>query len=141
MNSAIIVAAGSGTRFGAEKPKQFLDIAGKPLIFHTLERFENCSDIDEIILVLSKSEIENFQTLAENQNLKKLKKIIAGGKTRAESVFNGLKSVDKNCKIVAVHDGARPLVSREEISATSRKSRANRRGVFDCKSYRHDQEN
>ena len=91
MNSAIIVAAGSGTRFGSEKPKQFLEIAGKPLIFHTLERFENCPAIDEIILVLPKGEIENFQTLAENQNLKKLKKIIAGGQTRAESVFNGLQ--------------------------------------------------
>ena len=123
MNSAIIVAAGSGKRFGSEKPKQFLDIAGKPLIFHTLEQFENCSDIDEIILVLSKDEIENFETLAENQNLKKLKKIIAGGKTRAESVFNGLKAVDKNCEIIAVHDGARPLVSREEISDTIEKAK------------------
>ena len=93
------------------------------MIFHTLGRFENCSDIDEIILVLSANEIENFQTLAENRNLKKLKKIIAGGKTRAESVFNGLKAVDKNCEIVAVHDGARPLVSHEEISATIEKAK------------------
>lgn len=123
MNSAIIVAAGSGKRFGSEKPKQFLDIAGKPLIFHTLEQFENCSDIDEIVLVLSENEIENFQHLAENRNLKKLKKIVAGGKTRAESVFNGLQSVDKNCQVVAVHDGARPLVSSEEISATIEKAK------------------
>lgn len=122
MNSAIIAAAGSGKRFGSEKPKQFLDIAGKPLIFHTLERFETSAAIDEIILVLSKGEIENFQSLTGNQNFKKLKKIITGGKTRAESVFNGLKAVDKNCKIIAVHDGARPLVSREEISATIEKA-------------------
>lgn len=123
MNSAIIVAAGSGTRFGAERPKQFLEIAGKPLIFHTLLRFENCAAIDEIILVLPENEIENFRAISENQNLKKLKKIIAGGKTRAESVFNGLKSVNENCEIVAVHDGARPLVSSVEISATIEKAK------------------
>ena len=122
MNSAIIVAAGSGTRFGSEIPKQFLEIAGKPLIFHTLERFENCAAIDEIILVLAENEIENFRELSQNYNLKKLNKIIAGGKTRAESVSNGLNAVDENCEIVAVHDGARPLVSSEEISATIEKA-------------------
>ncbi len=122
MNSAIIVAAGSGTRFGSEIPKQFLEIAGKSLLFHTLERFENCAAIDEIILVLAESEIENFRALSRNQNLEKLKKIISGGKTRAESVANGLSAVDGKCEIVAVHDGARPLVSVEEISATIEKA-------------------
>lgn len=123
MNSAIIVAAGSGKRFGADRPKQFLEIAGKPLIFHTLFRFENCDSIDEIILVLSADEIENFQKLAENYSLKKLNKIVAGGETRAESVFNGLKAIDETSEIVAVHDGARPLVSSKEISATIEKAR------------------
>ncbi len=123
MNSAIIVAAGSGKRFGADRPKQFLEIAGKPLIFHTLLRFDGCDSIGEIVLVLSADWIENFKTLAENQNFKKLNKIVAGGKTRAESVFNGLKAVDEKCEIVAVHDGARPLVSSEEIFATIKKAR------------------
>ena len=118
MNSAIIVAAGSGSRFQAEKPKQFLEIAGKPLIFHTLDRFEKCPSIDEIVLVLPSNEIENFKKLAAGFNLTKLKKIIPGGKTRAESVFSGLQAVDEKCEIVAVHDGARPLVSCEEISRT-----------------------
>lgn len=123
MNSAVIAAAGSGTRFGGGKPKQFLEIAGKPLIIHTLLRFENCPAIDEIVLVLPAGEIENFQKLSEKYNLKKLKKSIAGGKTRAESVFNGLRSVNKNSETVAVHDGARPLVSSEEISETIEKAR------------------
>ena len=123
MNSAIIAAAGSGTRLQAEKPKQFLEIAGKPLIFHTLDRFENCPSIDEIILVLSSNEIENFKKLAERFNLKKLEKIVAGGKTRAESVFKGLRAVDEKCQTVAVHDGARPLVSIEEISCTIEKAK------------------
>ncbi len=123
MNSAIIVAAGSGKRFGSAQPKQFLHIAGKPLIFHTLLQFENCDSIDEIILVLSENEIENFQKLAERENLKKLNKIIAGGTTRAESVFNGLQAVDKSCEIIAVHDGARPFVSTEEIATTVEKAK------------------
>lgn len=123
MNSAIIAAAGSGTRFQSEKPKQFLEIAGKPLIFHTLDRFEKCPSIDEIVLVLSSNEIENFKKLAESYNLKKLKRMVAGGKSRAESVYNGLQSVDENCETVAVHDGARLLVSSEEISRTIEKAK------------------
>ncbi len=122
MNCAIIVAAGSGTRFGSERPKQFLQIAGKPLIFHTLERFEDCEVIDEIILVLPENEIENFRKFSETQNFNKLKKTISGGKTRAESVCNGLKAINEKCEIVAVHDGARPLVSPEEISAVIQKA-------------------
>lgn len=119
MNSAIIVAAGSGTRFGSKTPKQFLEVLGKPLIIHTLERFEFCSAIDEIILVLRAEEIANFRQTAEKYNLKKLAKIVSGGETRAESVFGGLDAIDsQKCEIVAVHDGARPLVSVEEITQT-----------------------
>ena len=124
MNSAIIVAAGTGTRLGAEKPKQFLEIHGKPIIIHTLERFENCPAVDEIILVLANDEIESFQTDVKKYNLKKLSKIVAGGKSRAESVFNGLNAIDaEQTEIVAVHDGARPLVSSAEITATIEKAR------------------
>jgi len=124
MNTAIIVAAGSGTRFGAEKPKQFLEIHGKPIIIHTLERFENCAAIDEIILVLPIDEIENFQINIEKYNLKKLAKIVAGGETRAESVLNGLNAIDAGLtEIVAVHDGARPLVTAREIAQTIEKAR------------------
>ena len=122
MNSAIIVAAGSGTRFGGAKPKQFIKIAGKPLIFHTLEKFESCASINEIVLVLPEPEIGNFRKLISVRSLSKLKTIVAGGKTRAESVFNGLKAVDEKCEIVAVHDGARPLVAGEEIRATIEKA-------------------
>jgi 2-C-methyl-D-erythritol 4-phosphate cytidylyltransferase len=123
MNSAIIVAAGSGTRFGTKTPKQFLEILGKPLLIYTLELFESCSVIDEIILVLSTKEIINFRQTVKKYNLKKLAKIIPGGQTRAASVLNGLNEIDsQRCEIVAVHDGARPLVSVEEISATVEKA-------------------
>lgn len=124
MNAAIIVAAGSGKRFGADVPKQFLEILGKPLIVHTLEKFESCLLVDEIILVLPFEEIKNFQTAVEKYNLRKLVKIIAGGATRAESVLNGMNSIDEDkTEIIAVHDGARPLVSTEEISRTIKRAR------------------
>jgi 2-C-methyl-D-erythritol 4-phosphate cytidylyltransferase len=123
MNVAIIVAAGSGTRFGTKTPKQFLEIGGKPLLIHTLERFEFCSAVDEIVLVLSAGEIKNFRIAAEKFNLKKLSKIISGGETRAASVLNGFNIIESSAKIIAVHDGARPLVTAEEITKTVEKAR------------------
>jgi 2-C-methyl-D-erythritol 4-phosphate cytidylyltransferase len=123
-NTAIIVAAGEGKRFGGIVPKQFLEIAGKPLIFHTLERFEDCPEVDEIILVLSQSQADNFRRETAKYNLKKLSKIVVGGKTRAESVWNGLNYINPEMAgIIAVHDGARPLVSIEEISSTIKKAK------------------
>lgn len=122
MNSAIVVAAGEGKRFGAETPKQFVEIHGKPQIVHTLTCFENCPAIDEIVLVLAATRIEDFQKTAAKFNLTKLKKIVPGGATRAESVFSGLQAVSEKTEIIAVHDGARPLVSSEEIIATIEKA-------------------
>lgn len=124
MNSAIIVAAGSGTRFGSKIPKQFLEICGKPIIIHTLERFEKCPQIGEIVLVLSSTETQNFLKIAKKYKLQKLSKIVAGGVTRAESVLNGLKTIRAaSAEIIAVHDGARPLVVIEEITKTVEKAR------------------
>lgn len=123
MNSAIIVAAGSGKRFGGDTPKQFLEILGKPVIIYALEQFESCPQIDEIVLVLPAAEIAGFSDIAGKYNLKKLVKIVAGGKTRAESVWSGLSAIDsKTAGIVAVHDGARPLVAVEEITRTIEKA-------------------
>ncbi len=124
MNTAIIVAAGSGTRFGSVVPKQFLEILGKPLLIHTLERFEECAAVDEIILVLSAPEIESFTPTVKKYHLKKISKIVAGGNTRAESVYNGLKLIAaESAEIIAVHDGARPLVASAEIVKTIEKAR------------------
>lgn len=124
MNIAVIVAAGSGKRFGGKTPKQFLEILGKPLIIHTIQRFESCPEIDEIILVLPSTENAKFLQIAGKYNLKKLSKIIAGGNTRAESVRKGLSAIRAaTAEIVAVHDGARPLVSIEEISETVKRAK------------------
>ncbi len=123
MNTAIIVAAGSGQRFAASKPKQFVLLLGKPLIIHTLERFESCPAIDKIVLVLSVEGKKEFDAVCSGFKFSKLKRVVIGGETRAESVRNGLAAIDSTTSnIVAVHDGARPLVSVDEIELTIKKA-------------------
>ena len=123
MNTAIIVAAGSGLRFAFDTQKQFVPILGKPLIIHTLERFEACAVIDQILLVLSETGRSEFERFYLKYQISKLKSIVIGGPTRAESVKNGLDAVDAaTANIIAIHDGARPLVSVNEITRTVQKA-------------------
>lgn len=122
MNTAIIVAAGSGRRFGSETPKQFAALCGKPVLIHTLERFEACYAIDEIVLVLSEPGNKQFQNSNFGFEVTKLRTVVIGGATRTESVRNGLDAVDPGSEIVAVHDGARPMVTPDEISMTIEKA-------------------
>jgi 2-C-methyl-D-erythritol 4-phosphate cytidylyltransferase len=121
MNVAIIAAAGQGTRVGGKRPKQFLELAGVPIIIHTLERFEQCEAIQEVIVVLPAQDAATFLTLAGKYALRKLVRVVPGGATRAESVWRGLQSVRAaTVEIVAVHDGVRPFVTVEEIEQTVR---------------------
>lgn len=122
MNTAIIVAAGSGNRFNSKTPKQFAEILGKPVIIHTLEQFEACEAVSQVVLVLPASEIADFESLIDKFGLKKIKNVVAGGLSRAESVLNGLNAADPTTDIVSVHDGVRPLVSIDEITATIEKA-------------------
>jgi 2-C-methyl-D-erythritol 4-phosphate cytidylyltransferase len=119
MNVAIIAAAGQGTRMAGTRPKQFLELAGTPIIFHTLDRFEQCEAIQEIIVVLPAHESAAFVSMAHKRELRKLTKVVPGGKTRAESVLKGLQAVrEATAGIVAVHDGVRPFVTSDEITRT-----------------------
>ena len=119
MNVAIIVAAGQGSRMGGECPKQFRELAGIPIIIHTLRAFEQCEVIQEIIVVLPASESANFLSLAGKYDLRKLSKVVPGGITRSESVFHGLQAVRATtAEVVAIHDGVRPFVSPDEITRT-----------------------
>ncbi len=123
MNIAIIVAAGTGSRFSSDQPKQFTHILGKPLLIHTLERFEVCPAVDAIVLVLSETGREQFQISNFGSEISKIRSIVIGGATRAESVKNGLVAIDvATANVVAVHDGARPLVTVDEITRTIEKA-------------------
>lgn len=120
MNIAVIFAGGTGQRMNTKtKPKQFLELHGKPIIMYTLEQFQNHKKIDAIILVSLPTWIEYCEKIAERFQITKLKAVISGGSTGQESIFNGLCKAselfgDEN--IVLIHDGVRPLIDEETIT-------------------------
>lgn len=119
MNVAIIAAAGTGSRMASDLPKQFLELAGTPIIFHTLKPFELCDSIQEVIVVLPPEASAAFLAQAGKHGLRKLTRVLPGGVTRADSVKRGLMSIrSATAEIVAVHDGVRPFVTVEEIEET-----------------------
>jgi 2-C-methyl-D-erythritol 4-phosphate cytidylyltransferase len=126
---AIIVAGGVGKRIvgdpatggGRDLPKQFLILGDKPILAHTIARFERCELIDEIILVVPEDYLGYCsQTIVDKYSFKKIKRIVCGGKKRQDSVYLGLKACPKSTSIVVIHDGVRPLISPEKISESIR---------------------
>jgi 2-C-methyl-D-erythritol 4-phosphate cytidylyltransferase len=111
--TAIIVAGGYGSRMGADTPKQFLLLAGKPILMHTLQRFHDADPSMKIILVLPENEIIRWKTLIDDHNFQIHHAIVYGGNTRFESVRNGMQEVHTGT--VGIHDGVRPLVSPQLI--------------------------
>jgi 2-C-methyl-D-erythritol 4-phosphate cytidylyltransferase len=107
---ALIVAGGSGSRMGTEVPKQFLELAGKPVLMHTIGRFRAFDESLEIITVLPESQLEYWDLLRKKHAFHIRHTVVAGGSSRFVSVKNGLKLVGET-GLVAIHDGVRPLVS------------------------------
>ncbi len=115
-NSAIIVAAGSGKRFGGEVPKQFKTVCGRPLLSWAIERFEKASQINNIVLVVAEDYLlYTSEHVVDPYGFSKVSKIIKGGETRQESVLNGLKAIPTSTSVVAIHDGARVLIQPNDI--------------------------
>jgi 2-C-methyl-D-erythritol 4-phosphate cytidylyltransferase len=111
--SAIIVAAGDSRRMGFDK--LFAAIAGKPVIAHTIRAFERASSVDGIIVVAREDRHDEIKTIVRDENFKKVKSIIPGGKRRQDSVRAGLDHLESVMRYVAVHDAARPLVTPQQI--------------------------
>lgn len=111
---ALIVAGGSGKRMGAEIPKQFLELGGRPLLMHTIERFKQFDENIEIITVLPEDEIRHWMKLQKEKSFCVLQTMVKGGSTRFHSVKNGLEFIETP-GLVAIHDGVRPFVSIETI--------------------------
>ena len=119
MSVAIIVAAGSGTRVGGKTPKQFIVLAGDPLLVHTIKKFERSQTISRMVVLVPTGEESRFLAIASRYNLKKIERVLTGGPTRAETVWSGLQAVESGpAEIVAIHDGARPLVEPDDIDRT-----------------------
>lgn len=114
--AAVILAAGKGTRMGNQVHKQYLELSGKPLLYYSIHAFEN-SQVDEIILVTGSEEIKYCQKeIVDKYGFSKVTAVRAGGRERYHSVYEGLKAV-KDCDYVLIHDGARPCLTGDIISA------------------------
>jgi len=113
---AVIVAAGASSRFGSDK--LFAPLSGIPVLAYSLSSFEACKFVSEIIVVTETEKITEIAELCEKFNISKTTKIVCGGATRLESALSGVSETDKRCNLIAVHDGARPLVTMRIIEDT-----------------------
>ncbi len=115
-NWALIVAAGKSERFGDPLPKQFHEIAGRPLLSWTIEKFERASSIDKIAVVVATDyQLKTRQKIVDPYGFQKTVKVVSGGQRRQESVLKGLEVLPESTKVVAIHDGVRALVSPDDI--------------------------
>ena len=113
--SAIIVAAGGSVRMGIADSKQFIPLLSRPAIEYTLKAFQNCYLVKEIIVVCREQDKQRIQSIVNENGFSKVSNLVLGGASRAESVRNGVEAANKNAKYYAIHDGARPLITVEEI--------------------------
>lgn len=115
--SVVIVAAGSGTRMGTAESKQFLPLRGKPVLVHTLQVFQAVDEVDEIVLVVGAADIDRCERYRDEYGFDKIRRIVAGGAERQESVYKGILSLPPETEWVLVHDGVRPFVTERHIMA------------------------
>ena len=117
--AAIIAAAGLGTRMQQDTPKTYLQLAGKPILIHTLEVFEKVPDVNEVLVVVHPEDLEFCQEeVIDAYPLKKVLRLVPGGKERQDSVYNALKVLkkeDAELDVILVHDGVRPLVDPAQV--------------------------
>ena len=113
--TAIIVAGGTGERMKSDVPKQFLELGDKPVIIHTIEKFEKSPLVSDIVIVCHESYIGEINTLLAEYKMSKVDKIVPGGETRQESSFIGIKNCPRGTEYVLIHDAVRPFVDERLI--------------------------
>ncbi len=130
-SAAVIVSAGKGLRLAGERKKQFLCLSGKPILCHTLDPFEACSCIDGIYLVVGPEDIDyTLKEIVEPFGYRKISQIIPGGTVRQESVRKGLGVLSRDVEIVVIHDGVRPFVTPEMITASVEAAKQFKAAIF-----------
>ncbi len=115
--AAILLAGGSGTRMGGGTTKQMLELCGKPIVIHSLQALDACEYIDEIIIVAKADEISLYPAMLKQYGIQKVTHVVEGGETRQDSVLRGFEMVPDQADHVAIHDGARPLVTPSQIKS------------------------
>jgi len=133
MNFAIIVAAGKSERMGPDIDKAFLSLGTRPVVAYSLVAFEKCPDVDSVILVVRKDKLEAARAMVQMYGCAKVKRVVAGGARRQDSVVNGLEHVPADAKIVVVHDGARPCLTPDLITETVNSAKRFGSGIAACK--------
>ena len=118
MNAAVIVAAGKGTRMGPNVDKLFLEVAGRPVVAHTWQRFNDVAGIAEVVLVVREGMQSAFEDIARQCGFSKAHRFVVGGRERQDSVWNGLEALSPQVEVVAIQDGARPCTSPVLIGET-----------------------
>lgn len=127
--TAIILAGGSGTRMGADNTKQFIDLAGVPVIARTIDAFQKAETVSEIVIVAKKDEIPLYKDLIKEHGFTKVTKVVKGGSTRQKSALCGFEAISSKTKFVAIHDGARPLVAVDLIDRVVRSAHISRASI------------
>lgn len=141
MNIALIFAGGTGTRLNSKtRPKQFLELNGKPIIIHTLEYFEDAPSIDAVCVVCLESWIPYFRDLVKRFNLQKIRWVVPGGNSGQDSIFRGLSAVYEDetvpkDAIMLMHDGVRPLISVKTVEDVIACARENGNAVTVTSAY------
>lgn len=121
---ALVAAAGQGKRMGAQCNKQFLAIGARPVLAWTLQVFQACPMVDQIIVIASPGEEEYCrQEVIAKYNLNKVKQVVTGGLERQDSIYNGLQALSDGPEIIVIHDGARPLVTLDLIDQSITEAR------------------
>ncbi len=129
MVTSIVLAAGRSTRMGGGENKQFLDLRGKPLVYYSLKALEDCDAVDAVVLVRRPEYASQAEAIVQHFGFSKVTGYADGGKERQNSVWHGLERCPSATEIVAVHDGARPLLTPELMRLTIESARAHGTGI------------
>ena len=138
MTYCILMAGGVGNRVGAGIPKQFVEILGKPVIAYTMQKLQQCDDIDAIVLSCVDGYQENLQKIAEDNGITKVIKIVTGGKDYKHSIMNGvegLKGIAKDYDVIQIHWAASPFVSDEILKDNIRVCKEKGNAMSACKAF------
>lgn len=120
--SVIIAAAGNSTRYGTGKSKQFLILDNTPVLIKSIQAFEAIDDVKEIIVTARKQDFDIIEDFIAQYGVRKVKHIVEGGATRQDSIYAAVEKVDEEADLIAVHDGARPLIKRKVIESVIQKA-------------------
>jgi len=121
--AAILPAAGLGTRMGADKPKQFLELEGVPIVVHTLRRIASCPAITDIYVATRADEVAWLEAQIQGEKFSQKVRVVRGGDTRQDSVGEALREVPADAELILVHDAVRPFVTREQIERVIEEAR------------------